>query len=809
MTCTDHRAFVARHLNLVFNKFLEVGEWPKEAANAKAIALRKPSPLGTLPTNPACPKEGYRFLQMSETIAKILDAVLTARMIHACAGKDGISTNHQGAFIPGVGTEWHVMALTENIKATWKCRKDIFILFIDLKKAYDMVHPEAMAAKMRFMGFPEKYVKLYLSWAYNRTTSVVINGISTSVPTQMGLGQGAISSPPYFDIFINDLGRYLSQEELGLGVVNLGVKTVLQSFCDDIAIPNYTAEATEKAARAVDRWCNAWGMKMVVGPAKTAVMYCPHPLHRKDPALPRYPVPISLANGTLVPYVELYKYLGCHITPDLKEVPFGEEVAPLTQAQHLFKPIRTRVTELLRFNFARYFLYNSVLRGMDQAGLVQVMNTTGPAGACYLLSQLPPTQDNIEALDRMLHKLQRVPLRLSNSPDNILTLESGIPCAMFLVVRSILSVYYGLKLSARVDPPAVAILRAQLAAGHNTLARKAWLYRLHKFLDPFKAKGAGDWEDAAAVLKLNRPADAADAARAAVVYARIVTAMRVSDLTRKATTRTVALASQRPAPGPSLQHVVDTSLGHLFDQLAAKLPHKHIPLSARIPAGCGNLITRTSCELPSNAIKALAIARCGAAAFSSHPLAPLKVLAKTAAARLDGTANDRYYAGLQRGYKCPLCKAEPELSTDAYHVINQCLHPEMVLAREQLQAAATDYLPVLAKIIAEAPFEHMAAEAREASYQIKQLLESGAIIDWSTSTNKFLLWRLVLVLPFPAACVEAPGGDLCRLFGHLLDTTVARNDRLRKVANSWVAWGSRRFLSVAKRWASLVDECME
>ena len=217
--------------------------------------------------------------------------------------------------------------------------------------------------------------------------------------------------------------------------------------------------------------------------------------------------------------------------------------------------------ELLRFNFARYFLYNSVLRGMDQAGLVQVMNTTGPAGACYLMSQISPTLANIEALDRMLNKLARVPLKLSKSPDNILHIESGIPCAMFLIVRSMLSVYYGLTLSGRVDPPAVAILRSQLAAGHNTLPGKAWLHRLHRLLDPYKEKGAGDWENAASILQLNRHADAADAAAAAVIYARIVTTMRLAELTSDSTTRTVTRASQRPAPAPPKQHIVDTSLG--------------------------------------------------------------------------------------------------------------------------------------------------------------------------------------------------------------------------------------------------------
>ena len=174
----------------------------------------------------------------------------------------------------------------------------------------------------------------------------------------------------------------------------------------------------------------------------------------------------------------------------------------------------------------------------------------------------------------------------------------------------------------------------------------------------------------------------------------------------------------------------------------------------------------------------------------------------------DGTANDRFFANLQRGSQCPLCNAEPGLGADAFHIINQCTHPAMVNARTRLHAATTTYLPILANIISEAPFEHMAAEACGAATHIKQLLQREET-DWSTNTNKFLLWRLVIVLPFPADCVDETDEDLCRMFGHLLDVTVARNDRLRKLANSWVGWGSRRFLSIAKLWASLVDDSME
>ena len=79
-------------------------------------------------------------------------------------------------------------------------------------------------------------------------------------------------------------------------------------------------------------------------------------------------------------------------------------------------------------------------------------------------------------------------------------------------------------------------------------------------------------------------------------------------------------------------------------------------------------------------------------------------------------------------------------------------------------------------------------------------------IDWETATGKAMLYRLVVVAPWPAASVDKAGESVCRELGEMFDSTVVANRSLRRLANSWVAWGGKRLVRICKAWAAAVDE---
>ena len=98
------------------------------------------------------------------------------------------------------------------------------------------------------------------------------------------------------------------------------------------------------------------------------------------------------------------------------------------------------------------------------------------------------------------------------------------------------------------------------------------------------------------------------------------------------------------------------------------------------------------------------------------------------------------------------------------------------------------------------------AAVREAAVKVLAALKTA---DWTTADGKFLAFRLILVLPFPAA-VLPPGGTPCagsltRAMGELMDAVCVRQTCLKDLANYWVGWGGHAYDRVATAWRTAVN----
>jgi hypothetical protein len=85
----------------------------------------------------------------------------------------------------------------------------------------------------------------------------------------------------------------------------------------------------------------------------------------------------------------------------------------------------------------------------------------------------------------------------------------------------------------------------------------------------------------------------------------------------------------------------------------------------------------------------------------------------------------------------------------------------------------------------------------------------NATVDWDTPLGMFLLFRLCLVLPFPASVVPANdwhNDNLVLQLGRVFDSIIVRAHALRPIANSWVLWGGNEYLDLLKIWACEVDK---
>ena len=78
-----------------------------------------------------------------------------------------------------------------------------FLLFVDLRKAYDSLPREAMWMILSKYGVPEKLISIIRSFHNNMQAEISINDDVAHVTVSIGLRQGCVLAPTLFILFFN------------------------------------------------------------------------------------------------------------------------------------------------------------------------------------------------------------------------------------------------------------------------------------------------------------------------------------------------------------------------------------------------------------------------------------------------------------------------------------------------------------------------------------------------------------------------------------------------------------------------------
>ena len=175
---------------------------------------------------------------------KILEHLISARL-KAYISLNNILTPNQHGFRKDHSTITSITSLMNSIYNNVNTHKDTFLIYLDLKKAFDTVSHRILINKLSNLGLDERSVNWFESYLENRRQYVKFNNVSSStLSIQYGVPQGSILGPTLFVLYINDLADLLNRENIIL-------------YADDTVLYNSDYTRLQNMLDITNKWCEA------------------------------------------------------------------------------------------------------------------------------------------------------------------------------------------------------------------------------------------------------------------------------------------------------------------------------------------------------------------------------------------------------------------------------------------------------------------------------------------------------------------------------------------------------------------------
>jgi hypothetical protein len=181
----------------IFNLSMTEGIFPEKLKCSRTVPIFKAG-------NPLlC--DNYRPISLLSVIAKILEKFVANRLTSHLAANN-LLFEHQYGFQKGKSTVHNLLFLSNFIAKEINDKKYVAGIFLDLKKAFDVVNHGILLKKLKKFGIRGRTWDWFKSYLSNRSQKVEINGIlSEEGYLELSVLQGSILGPILFLCFINDI----------------------------------------------------------------------------------------------------------------------------------------------------------------------------------------------------------------------------------------------------------------------------------------------------------------------------------------------------------------------------------------------------------------------------------------------------------------------------------------------------------------------------------------------------------------------------------------------------------------------------
>ena len=225
--CAD---LLTPYLGPIFRATFNVGYYPHNWKRYKTIVLRKPGkPDYSIPN-------AHRPIALLDVFAKLLSSCVKELWEYHLERLNLLPTTQYGGRRGRTATD-AIHSLVDFTKRAWRRKREVVILFLDIKGAFPNVAIPVLVHDMRCMGFHPKYT----DWITNRTTDretilAFDDYVSQPFEVKHGLDQGCNLSPFLYNCYSAGQMKALDNQSNELG----------NTFADD-GVCAVSAESLERA----------------------------------------------------------------------------------------------------------------------------------------------------------------------------------------------------------------------------------------------------------------------------------------------------------------------------------------------------------------------------------------------------------------------------------------------------------------------------------------------------------------------------------------------------------------------------------
>ena len=158
--------------------------------------------------------------------------------------RHNILTSRQHGFRKSHSTITAMTSLLHNIYKNLNIKRETYLVYLDLRKAFDTVSHVILTDKLGNIGLDSRTVAWFSSYLTNRSQYVKFNNKTSSVEhISYGVPQGSVLSPTLFSLYINDIVDVVGPDKLLL-------------YADDTVVYETDTVILQNILNQINVWCD-------------------------------------------------------------------------------------------------------------------------------------------------------------------------------------------------------------------------------------------------------------------------------------------------------------------------------------------------------------------------------------------------------------------------------------------------------------------------------------------------------------------------------------------------------------------------